>query len=441
MDIISFGAGYTNRVPTLYKHLIKANCKNLLFAAGAFVNDEVKYGDSEMKYTMEPYMKRTQADGVTHWVASPAFFNDKDLAKMPFSRAKYLYYESFRLAADVGCKAILVGPMFFDEIEERVRLKVKQKKENGPGLTDEEEAKLKELSQAKQRDKDEVMDFYLSIVDLAKETGLKIFIPNIPEYYNGHFVRGFMTDAYRLKEFVNGLNQKAGKQIFKIQLDLGTCNLCGQNYYQVISVLGSDIGLITVTENDGLYPASLMPFTSARGGESRTDWLGIIKALRAIDYTGPLMINYYDTYNATPVSLREDVVKYGKKMADYLVWQIEMEHVIKKYDKRVLFGAGNMCRNYMKCYGQDYPPLFTCDNNKAIWGQEFEGLEIKNPEVLKELPKDVAIFLCNVYYDEIEVQLREMGIDNPIERYNDEYLPSMYADRFDAEKREIKKRD
>ena len=43
------------------------------------------------------------------------------------------------------------------------------------------------------------------------------------------------------------------------------------------------------------------------------------------------------------------------------------------------------------------------------------------------------------YYDEIEAQLREMGLKNPIERFNDEYMPSMYTDRFDSEKREITK--
>ena len=108
-----------------------------------------------------------------------------------------------------------------------------------------------------------------------------------------------------------------------------------------------------------------------------------------------------------------------------------MKNVLKKYDKRVLFGAGNMCRNYMKCYGEEFPPLFTCDNNKARWGEQFEGLEIKPPECLKELPPDCAIFICNIYYKEIEQQLRETGVSNPIEYFNDEYMPSYYFDRLE----------
>ena len=65
-------------------------------------------------------------------------------------------------------------------------------------------------------------------------------------------------------------------------------------------------------------------------------------------------------------------------------------------------------------------------------------LTIKNPEELKKLPVDCAIFICNIYYDEIEEQLRRMGMNNPIERFNDEFMPSFYFDRIDAETREIK---
>ena len=91
-----------------------------------------------------------------------------------------------------------------------------------------------------------------------------------------------------------------------------------------------------------------------------------------------------------------------------------MKNVLKRYSKRVLFGAGNMCRNFMKCYGEEFPPLFTCDNNEARWGEQFEGLEIRPPESLKELPSDCAIFICNIYYKEVERKFREMGISNLI---------------------------
>ncbi|MBQ7582713.1 MAG: hypothetical protein IJU25_07840, partial [Lachnospiraceae bacterium] len=77
--------------------------------------------------------------------------------------------------------------------------------------------------------------------------------------------------------------------------------------------------------------------------------------------------------------------------------------------------------------------LYTCDNNSKIWGTEFEGLTVNSPEKLKELPEDAAIIICNGYYREIEAQLREMNIQNPIEYFNDEYMPTFYFDRFKRE--------
>lgn len=83
----------------------------------------------------------------------------------------------------------------------------------------------------------------------------------------------------------------------------------------------------------------------------------------------------------------------------------------------------------MKYYGGKYPPLFTCDNNRNLWGTSFEGLEVRNPEELKSLPSECAVIICNIHYREIETQLREMGVEN-IGYFNDEYMPSYYYDRL-----------
>ena len=88
-----------------------------------------------------------------------------------------------------------------------------------------------------------------------------------------------------------------------------------------------------------------------------------------------------------------------------------------------------MCRNYMKCYGDKYPPLFACSNSERQWGTEFCGLEVRPPEALRNIPADCAILICNVYYREIEQQLQEMGLPNKIDYFNDEFLPSFYFNR------------
>ena len=131
-----------------------------------------------------------------------------------------------------------------------------------------------------------------------------------------------------------------------------------------------------------------------------------------------------------PIILMPELLGLVYRLAEYFKWQIRMADAMKKYDHVVLFGAGNMCRNYMKNYGEQYPPLFTCDNNSARWGEEFCGLTIESPEKLKSLPENTGIFICNVYYREIEKQLRDMGITESVEYFNDEYLQTFYMDRL-----------
>ena len=84
----------------------------------------------------------------------------------------------------------------------------------------------------------------------------------------------------------------------------------------------------------------------------------------------------------------------------------------------------------MKNYGEKYPPLFTCDNNPARWGEDFYGIKIESPEKLRDLPENTGIFICNIYYREIEKQLQDMGITEGIEFFNDEFLQTFYMDRL-----------
>lgn len=195
---------------------------------------------------------------------------------------------------------------------------------------------------------------------------------------------------------------------------------------------------VRVSDNEGQTLSSLIPFSSVLQGQSKVDWLSFFRGMRKIEFDGILLVDASDSVAVLSTMLKTDFLQYEKKIGEYLEFQIELETVIKKYPKRVLFGAGNMCRNYMKCYGKEYPPLFTCDNNSNLWETEFEGLVIKNPEELKNLPDDCAIFICNLYYEEIQEQIEAMGLKNPIEWFNDEYLPLKYTDWFDGSERKLK---
>jgi len=250
---------------------------------------------------------------------------------------------------------------------------------------------------------------------------------NTYRIHNGQIIRG----QYSCVEECEGISEFC--------LDVGVCTLCSQDVYEFIIGLGDKLKAVVFHDNDGYEESKHLPFSHVVASRSITDWSRVVLALRKINFDGMLIFDFGENLFSLPTTLRKTYMEYAREVAGYFSWQIELEKKIKQYDKRVLFGAGNMCRNYMKNYGQDFAPLYTCDNNSSIWGSDFEGLKIHSPEDLKSLDKDVAIFICNIYYEEISKQLRDMGITNPIEYFSDEYMPTLCTDRFDSKDRTIKK--
>lgn len=272
--------------------------------------------------------------------------------------------------------------------------------------------------------------YYLELAETAKKNNVTILIENQCKYYNGQLVRGLFSDQDEAASFIDELNIKCDADIFGFCMNTVNCNLCGIDMQNFAVTLGKRIKAVVISDCDGQNEAHLLPFTSVYRG-NQTDWLSLIRGLREAEFDNGIIMDVSDTSAAFSPLLRPALLSLTKSVADYFKWQLEIELLLKKYDKRVLFGAGNMCRNYMKCYGEKYPPLFTCDNNSKMWGTEFCSLEIKPPDAIKNIPSDCAVFICNIYYREIEQQLREMGITNPIEYFNDEYMPSFYFDRLE----------
>ncbi len=300
-------------------------------------------------------------------------------------------------------------------------------------------------------------DFYLSLAKTARENHVTILLENQCRDIGGHLVRGFCADEQEAAARVDGLNRSASERYgpwngqteqevvgsgphmtgqqdnyFGFCMDVGACNLCGQNMYDFAVALGDRIKAVVLRDCDGSSDASLLPFTCVKKGQTQTDWLNLIRGLRRIRFDGCLIMDYADTAAACSPILKPHLLALAKAQGDYFAWQIGMERMLEQYSSRVLFGAGNMCRNYMKNYGDAYPPLFTCDNNKSLWDTDFCGLTVRSPEALKSLPSDCAIFICNIYYREIEAQLKDMGLPNPIVYFNDEYMPTFYVDRLDS---------
>ncbi len=268
------------------------------------------------------------------------------------------------------------------------------------------------------------LDFYRTVAKTAIECGVIILIRNIVKYFNGRNVRCDFSESAEISDFIDILNNEFSKEVFGFCFDIGTTAVTGHNVHEYILSMKDKIKAVIVRDCGNKKDSSVMPFLSGD-----TDIRNTISTLRSIEYDGFLIYGASGTFANIPLMLHPALLKFMKEISDFLSWQIELENNLKKYSKIVLFGAGNMCRNYMMIYGEKYPPLFTCDNNKEIWGTDFCGLEVKSPEVLSEISDDTAVFICNVYYYEIKEQLKKIGVKN-IEFFNDEYLPKVKMKGF-----------
>ncbi len=313
--------------------------------------------------------------------------------------------ESLRLCGRAGCRTLIVRPLF-------------------AGLAQGEEWEANR-------------EFYLALLPAARKNQVTVLLENLCRDHAGHLVRGICSDPGEAASWVDRLNAEAGEERFGFCMNVGTCSLCGQNMQDFACVLGARIKAVILRDGDGRREMSALPFTCVSCGQPQTDWLRLIRGLREISFDGQLILDFADTASAFSPLLRPALLQLAKASAEYFRWQIEIEQLLKNSSSIVLFGAGNMCRNYMKCYGDQYPPLFTCDNNPGLWGTEFCGLEVKPPESLRELPWDCVIFICNIYYREIERQLKGMGIRSRIAFFNDEYMPSFYFDRLEDRRKAI----
>ncbi len=271
--------------------------------------------------------------------------------------------------------------------------------------------------------------YYLRLAALAREHQVMILLENQCRFVNGHLIRGICSDGETAAEWVDRLNQEVKEERFGFCMDVGVCNLCGQDMHAFARALGKRIKALVLRDCDGHRENSLLPFLCTYQGQPQTDWLNLIRGLRDIGFDGELALDLSGTASGFSPLLRPQLLTLAKAVAEYIRWQVEIETQLGKYPSIVLFGAGNMCRNYMKCYGEKYPPLFTCDNNPKLWGTSFCGLEVRPPEALKELPDGCGVLICNIYYREIEKQLRELDVKN-IGFFNDEYMPSFHFDRL-----------
>lgn len=134
-----------------------------------------------------------------------------------------------------------------------------------------------------------------------------------------------------------------------------------------------------------------------------------------VGYKNCLESTFGENYASYPA--KEDRVPHHKAffapLVPYRMYTKRFMDTFKEVKNKtvVLFGAGMMFDDYMEKKGKEYPPTFIVDNNSAKWGTTKHGIPIRNPEDILKLDKEQrVIIICNIYFRQIEDQLRKMGI-------------------------------
>lgn len=259
------------------------------------------------------------------------------------------------------------------------------------------------------------------IAEYAANSGIKIYIENGYVCRDGVHYHTESSNAGTLCRLVETLNRKANENAdskdsasqFGICINVGYANLLGINVRQFITECGKHLAVMHMSDNNGISDQQQMPYTFTTGrGINSTDWYHIIGALYKLNFQGEIVFDTVGTFRRTPVKLHRAMLEllggiYGE-------WQecFNIEKRLSQPGKNIiLFGAGKMAQNYMEAFGEKFPPLFLVDNNEKLWGTKRLGFEVKNPQAIFEIPEEQrSVWICNMYYDAIGLQLDKMGV-------------------------------
>ena len=172
--------------------------------------------------------------------------------------------------------------------------------------------------------------------------------------------------------------------------------------------------MIHANDNGGMKNDRQMPYTFTKGrGELVTDWYHIIGQLIRMDFQGWMIFDTIGLFGRCPEKLQTQFIRLLRGLVTE--WESQYtfaERVLNQPDKKlILFGAGKMLGEYMRVFGEQYPPYFAVDNGSARWNTEILGVPVKNPQEILAVPEEERnVVICCMYYDAIGTQLREMGI-------------------------------
>lgn len=131
---------------------------------------------------------------------------------------------------------------------------------------------------------------------LSCKNPVKVCLENLVSWYKKEdgtigFEQGVCADPTQAAQWVDLLNEKAGKDVFGFCFDVGHANLYGLKPSDYILTLGKRITAFHVHDNDGKRDEHIAPFTGT------VDWTDFCNSLKQIGFDGTMDFETYAQHN------------------------------------------------------------------------------------------------------------------------------------------------
>ena len=175
-------------------------------------------------------------------------------------------------------------------------------------------------------------------IDKFEEVNRKLYSSLIPEllktnvtvcaetlfctnYVAKGYSEGVISNPYLAKDWIDRLNEMAGKECFGICLDSGHLHLLRKSYRGYIPVVGNRIKALHIHDNSQDGDLHVMPYTGT------INWEDFLTELKKIGYDGDVSFETFSQIKKrhVPIELVPDFMQLMAKTADYFRRRIKGE--------------------------------------------------------------------------------------------------------------------
>ncbi len=133
------------------------------------------------------------------------------------------------------------------------------------------------------------------------------------------FFAGCCANPYEAVEWIDHLNELAGRRCFGLCLDTGHLHLVRVQFCDYLPILGDRICALHVNDNTQAFDAHLIPYAGS------TPWVEFLKEMRAIGYSGDINFEIFAQFrkNRLPEALVPTFLRAAAEIGAYFRDEIQ----------------------------------------------------------------------------------------------------------------------